>query len=319
MRFGDAERAINLDDVLTFVDHFTHYFLAKHALEHAMILLHHFHEVGVVWFIALAFWAFACVFLVHHVHLRRSWILQDYWCLCDQIVTKVFIWFYITEAGAWINAFHNGFLVYDRRHFRSLSTWYYSFLYLTINHETAESALMAICMSMTVKLTDSGLIIIGDYTTWSYSTWSYSTWHDAWAQTFWFNFNFTIGIYLHIDQSKRRCVAWQLLYIFAFVAASLSCFLCSKVRCSRCQANRWAGWGLSCWKERCIERLEGWQFRFLAFLNWSSPSSRHLKRVKATVFLPDVGRLVFRRDHNALKVVFSLLFKLLLEHSKIFL
>ena len=55
MRFCNTERAINLDDVLTFVDHFTHYFLAKHALEHAMILLHHFHKVGVVWLIALAF------------------------------------------------------------------------------------------------------------------------------------------------------------------------------------------------------------------------------------------------------------------------
>ena len=90
MRFGDAERAINLDDVLAFVDHLAHYFLTEHALEHAVVLLNHLHEVGVVGLILVAFGTFAGVLLVH-VHFGRGRICHDRRWLRHQLVSVVFI------------------------------------------------------------------------------------------------------------------------------------------------------------------------------------------------------------------------------------
>ena len=188
---------------------------------------------------------------------------------------------------------------------------------------------MTVGVSVAVKLANRRLIIVRD----DASRGNSSLRNDACSQALRLNLNLWVGIYLHIDQSKRRRVARQLLHLPIFistclVATSLGCFFvatslgCSfdaKIRRTGRQADRRAGRSLSCRKEGCIEGFQGWQFRFLAFLYRGFSTPGHLKRVEATIFLSNVGRLVLSRVHYAFKVVFSLLFELLLENPEIFL
>ena len=51
MRFGDPEALVHLDHLLRFVDFFNSDLLLEHLFEHAMILLHHCHQVFAVSFI----------------------------------------------------------------------------------------------------------------------------------------------------------------------------------------------------------------------------------------------------------------------------